>query len=235
MAWIEYHTALRDHWKIQRLANAISVNYNEALGAISCLWLWAAEYAKNGDLRRFTNEEIRFGARTTCEKFTKQTLEGCGLLTGGHYINDWGKYGLKLLELKRKANREYAKRNRKSGYPQDIHSVAIPYHTIPNHTKPNKEDILAYFLEKKSTQKEADKFFNFYESNGWKVGKNPMKNWKAAASGWLSRNGFGVQELPKEAREVKRNCTICGQLQIPESQFIKNHGEGRCQHDRLIR
>ena len=37
-------------------------------------------------------------------------------------------------------------------------------------------------------QNEADKFFNYYESNGWKVGKNKMKCWKAAASGWLKRN-----------------------------------------------
>jgi len=34
---------------------------------------------------------------------------------------------------------------------------------------------------------EADKFFNYYESNGWKVGKNSMKNWKASVAGWISR------------------------------------------------
>lgn len=28
------------------------------------------------------------------------------------------------------------------------------------------------------------KFFNHYESNGWKVGKNPMKDWKAAVRNW---------------------------------------------------
>lgn len=32
-------------------------------------------------------------------------------------------------------------------------------------------------------------FFDFYESNGWKVGKNNMKNWRAAASGWSKRQG----------------------------------------------
>lgn len=29
--------------------------------------------------------------------------------------------------------------------------------------------------------KAANTFFDYYESNGWKVGKNPMKNWQAAA------------------------------------------------------
>jgi uncharacterized protein YdaU (DUF1376 family) len=39
---------------------------------------------------------------------------------------------------------------------------------------------------------EVDKFWNYYESNGWKVGKNPMKSWPAALQNWLSR----VRELP---------------------------------------
>lgn len=34
-------------------------------------------------------------------------------------------------------------------------------------------------------------FLAFYDSNGWKVGKNPMKNWQAAAAGWIMRNGNG--------------------------------------------
>ena len=35
---------------------------------------------------------------------------------------------------------------------------------------------------------DANEIFNYYESNGWKVGKNAMKNWKAAARAWVSRN-----------------------------------------------
>jgi hypothetical protein len=31
-------------------------------------------------------------------------------------------------------------------------------------------------------------FFNHYETVGWKVGKNPMKDWKAAVRGWNSRD-----------------------------------------------
>lgn len=34
---------------------------------------------------------------------------------------------------------------------------------------------------------EVDKFWNYYESNGWKVGKNPMKSWPAALRNWWSR------------------------------------------------
>ena len=30
-------------------------------------------------------------------------------------------------------------------------------------------------------------FYDYYESNGWKVGRNPMKDWKASARGWSKR------------------------------------------------
>lgn len=31
---------------------------------------------------------------------------------------------------------------------------------------------------------------NYYQANGWKVGKNPMKDWKAAVRTWLQRDGI---------------------------------------------
>ena len=32
---------------------------------------------------------------------------------------------------------------------------------------------------------QAESFLNYYESNGWKVGKNPMKNWHCAVANWI--------------------------------------------------
>lgn len=37
---------------------------------------------------------------------------------------------------------------------------------------------------------EAEKFFNYYESNGWRVGRNPMKSWPHAMINW--RNNFQI-------------------------------------------
>lgn len=31
---------------------------------------------------------------------------------------------------------------------------------------------------------DAEKFYNFYQSKGWMVGKNKMKDWKAAVRTW---------------------------------------------------
>ena len=46
----------------------------------------------------------------------------------------------------------------------------------------------AYFSEIKSTPKEAAAFYDYFTSNGWKVGgKAVMKDWKAAARNWVRR------------------------------------------------
>lgn len=66
---------------------------------------------------------------------------------------------------------------------------------------PTLEQAAAYFSEKKhpKPKTEATRFWNYYESKGWLVGKHPMKNWKAAASGWMSRSsGDGDKKTYKQ-------------------------------------
>lgn len=114
MAWIEYHTALRDHWKIKRLATILEVDYLHALGAVSCLWLWVAEYAPDGDINRFSDVEICDAARCNLKKFSKEALKKCELINDKGKINDWNKHGLKLLESNRKRVKECRLRKRYS-------------------------------------------------------------------------------------------------------------------------
>jgi hypothetical protein len=51
--------------------------------------------------------------------------------------------------------------------------------------KPTIDEITLYCKEINKPIN-PEKFWNFYESKGWKVGKTPMKNWKAAISTWSS-------------------------------------------------
>lgn len=43
-------------------------------------------------------------------------------------------------------------------------------------------------------QVDAVKFLNYYESNGWKVGRNKMKCWKSALTTWNSNNDTRQQK-----------------------------------------
>lgn len=66
--------------------------------------------------------------------------------------------------------------------------------------KPTLEEVKAYCDERKN-EIDPEYFIAFYESNGWKVGKNPMKNWKMAITTWEKRNKQNAE--PKEIIKSK--------------------------------
>jgi hypothetical protein len=51
-------------------------------------------------------------------------------------------------------------------------------------TPPSLSDVVDYLQDLVL----AKKFYCHYESNGWKVGKNSMKSWRAAADQWKARS-----------------------------------------------
>ena len=53
--------------------------------------------------------------------------------------------------------------------------------------KPSIEEIRAYCTERGNSI-DPDNFFDYYESKGWMIGKNHMKDWKAAVRTWERRD-----------------------------------------------
>ena len=63
--------------------------------------------------------------------------------------------------------------------------------------KPTLDEVANYIQERKSFKiVDAEKFFDFYSSNGWRVGKNAMKDWKAAVRTW-EKNSITEQTKSK--------------------------------------
>jgi hypothetical protein len=53
--------------------------------------------------------------------------------------------------------------------------------------KPTVDEVKSYCLERNNSV-DPQRFMDFYASNGWKVGKNPMKDWKASVRNWEKNN-----------------------------------------------
>ena len=69
----------------------------------------------------------------------------------------------------------------------------------PRFVPPTLEEVTAYVLERKS-KVIPQAFIDFYESKGWMVGKNKMKDWKAAC-----RNAEGWDRWDKMSHKVGAN------------------------------
>ena len=99
---------------------------------------------------------------------------------------------------------------------KEINNINIIYKE-KNFKKPTLEEVEEYCKERNNNIN-AQKFIDFYESKGWKVGKTPMKDWKACIRTWESNNtnkptnvvntlperlnkDFDIEEMTEEERK----------------------------------
>jgi len=86
----------------------------------------------------------------------------------------------------------------------------------PLFIKPTQAELADFFEQKQNGHfysgidpaLEAEKFFNFYESKGWFVGKNKMKSWRHAAANWYCRT------LEKKSKDEKPKRTYTDYSEI---------------------
>lgn len=65
------------------------------------------------------------------------------------------------------------------------------------------------YCESRGNRVDAQAFVDFYESKGWKVGKNSMKDWRAAVRTWEGKQKAGpVRRSAEEARRA-HNDAVC--------------------------
>ena len=87
----------------------------------------------------------------------------------------------KVIENKEEKRIEKGAKPKKEARPKDLQTVidAFEQAGAPSHL--------------------AQRFWNYYEANGWKAGRKPMKDWKAAARNWVTdRNGYNGTSNPNE-------------------------------------
>ena len=66
-------------------------------------------------------------------------------------------------------------------------------------TPPTIEEVKAY-CEERGNNVDPERFVDFYTANGWKVGKNAMKDWKASVRTWEKRDS-ATSKPTKETAE----------------------------------
>ena len=52
--------------------------------------------------------------------------------------------------------------------------------------RPTLEEVMA-FSQETGLQTDVQYFFDYYEANGWHIGKQPIRNWKAALRAWAKK------------------------------------------------
>lgn len=103
--------------------------------------------------------------------------------------------------------------------PEDENPESIPIKSVEKKEKSSAEkertvfippsvEMVTEFCKENGYTVSAWKFVNYYTSNGWLVGKNKMKDWKAAVRTWQSKeNENGNRQLPANNQTNPSGCS----------------------------
>lgn len=122
-----------------------------------------------------------------------------------NFVSSAVKKRLNKIEAERERKRNYVKTKEVKGNIMDVHNNGTTAELPPKENlKKRKEkktikesiyinippslELVKNRIMERSLKIDAEKFIAYYESNGWKVGKNPMKNWDSCLTTWSKSN-----------------------------------------------
>jgi hypothetical protein len=175
--WIKLHKTLKD-WEWYDDHNAtrllvhllLSVNYEDktwkgqTIKAGSCVTSWENLAKEIGlSVKQTRTAMAKLEASKEVARYTTNKWQAISLVKWDKLQVECGKEG-KQQGTQRATTKEY----------KEIKNIF---------TRPSVQEINAYCQEK-NLQLNAQTFIDYYDSNGWKVGKNNMKDWKATVRRW---------------------------------------------------
>lgn len=148
MAWIELHQSLPTHRKTLALADELDIEPVQAVGHLSCLWLWALDNAPDGNLEGISDRTLARAAQWSADPAAfREGLANAGFVGNDEKIHDWDDYAGRLVE-RRQTERERSRQRRAAaqrphdeppptnGRPTADHATTAG--TVPNRTVPNR-------------------------------------------------------------------------------------------------
>lgn len=96
----------------------------------------------------------------------------------------------------------------------------------PRFVRPSVEDVSEYIAEKGYTV-DAGNFIDYYEANGWKVGRNLMKDWRAAVRTWQQREQADNRTRRTTGKPQQSNGVTLGYDERIEADGRRTYGTGK--------
>lgn len=119
-------------------------------------------------------------------------------------ILNWSKYQMSEQQSEQRVNSEWTASEQRLNTKQECKkdkNIKNERKESVRFTPPQRIDVIDYFSTLSGQINQAERFYDYYTANGWKAGRNPMKDWKAAARNWIRKD----KELNQD--KTKRNAT----------------------------
>lgn len=189
--------------EVLRLADLLSVEPAHAFGLCVIAWMWFDEQTEDG--RAFGATDTMLDAVVGRQGFTNALVDVGWLRVreGALEAPNFDRHMGDSAKKRAKNTRRQRKRRRAPVAPlshnqrdksatkeekrrEEISNTPTPF------TKPTVDQVREYCLERKNGI-DPQQFVDHYTANGWKVGKNSMKDWRASVRTW-ERNSIRQPE-----------------------------------------
>ena len=200
--YVRLHSSFWTHRKTLQLRRKLG---DAAFWIPPRLWSFAAENAPNGDLSNYQAEDLAMLVQYSGDaRSMLEALHEAGFLENGvirnweernsfHVTNHdrakkaaearWAKRNGKLSKEKEMDKEKEKEKESKEASPKQCSGNAPSIRFVP----PTREELNLEAAKIGLPSIEVDKFVAYYASNGWRVGKVPMKSWPHALAGWAAR------------------------------------------------
>ena len=243
--WIKLHRQIRNHWlwedpiKFQWwITLLLEVNYTEGKSKLGNQLIKVDRGSSTKAIRTWAGL-FECGTKAATSFF--DLLESDGMIT--RKTLGKGKHSTTLINITKYEEYQSAKDSLTDtlttslSYTQEIHKR----HTIEEEKKikelkkekrdrafhaPSVNEIFNEMTKKGlkafEAEKEAQGFFNYYESVGWKVGSNKkMEKWKASVNSWISR----IPDFKKTSQKIPHNGNIEPTINRQTADVIRSNSE----------
>jgi hypothetical protein len=209
--WLKMRTRLAEEKAVMTICDLTGLDPFAVVGRLHAIWSWAGEHTTNGEVRDVTLKTV--DRVTRCENFANAMIAAKWLEqdeNGTIRFPRWKRHNAKAAKQRALASERQARKRAKShAQKRDAQrdnsvtshapreekrreeittstNVEVGAHAPRKRkvfSKPTLDEVTAYCAERGGVVDPA-KWYSHYEANGWKVGKNPMVDWKAAVRTW---------------------------------------------------
>lgn len=176
------------------------------------------QYSATGERQELTGREsvafdfIQFDIDQAHENFNERSRKNSENVQKRWNTNDTNEYDRIPSNTNDTKAKAKAKANISPEIPNGISAPLSGATTAKKFTPPSIEEVTAYCLER-GKGVDPQRFVDFYTSNGWKVGKNPMKDWKASVRTW-EREAKTSQPADRVKKDIPQGCGELGEAEL---------------------
>jgi hypothetical protein len=224
-----YHKCIKD---LQRLGY---LDYNPSFNPYSGTSITVHNFSEGYKAKSDDNELTRSKNDRTSSKNEQPIGQATEQVNGQLYIENKKTYKNNINNIKRTPefeilednlileNQEKNQKKKSCAKKEKVKAVTsnVSSRAASRDENPTLELTKEYFKFQEYSEFEAERFFNYYSSNGWLIGgKTKMKDWKAAARNWMmNTNKFNAKMPPNiPVKEQTRAYNLHAETE-------KNYGE----------